>query len=347
MEDKRNSFEETLRKKYSEKTHDVSQEFWERLQPALEKKNIFGKKVNEPRHHYIRNFSIAASLAAILIGAYFLFFKNDINHTASTADASKVATKEISEKEQHVDSRPQQSKHIRSEDAMDEVRKEKPFRKNEIMPSQTKVVRYIAKGEKNDFYLPDSSRIYLNKNSELVYLEDRKVELNGEAFFEVNPDPRRQFEIICGEARVVVLGTSFNVCMKDSGQVEVAVYTGRVSFYSFQKPDKKLLLVKGGHGILYGDGKVAMLESKDLNVLAWKEETLVFNNVPLDNVVMNLEKYFSIKIRLSDPNLNKCLFTGTFKKPELSKILKVLGATLNIAIEQKNGEYIFTGEACK
>jgi transmembrane sensor len=85
--------------------------------------------------------------------------------------------------------------------------------------------------------LPDGSRIFLNRNTELAYRSNfgkpgRSVTLSGEAFFEIAKDSTKPFIIDAGKASVKVIGTSFNVLTKNrDSAVEVFVKTGKVMLY--------------------------------------------------------------------------------------------------------------------
>ncbi len=101
----------------------------------------------------------------------------------------------------------------------------------------------------NVFYLPDSTKIWLNKNSSLLYPEKfvgelRDVNLNGEAFFEVVSDTANPFIVYAGNMQIKVLGTSFNVkAYEDEDEVEVIVVEGKVEFSSaYERGGKKVNL---------------------------------------------------------------------------------------------------------
>lgn len=97
------------------------------------------------------------------------------------------------------------------------------------------------------FYLPDSSRVSLNKESILSCPEHfsdtgRYVSLNGEAFFEIK-HTEQPFVIICNGTRTQVLGTSFNVKGYEGQEdVEVNVVTGNVEFSSETNRSQKIRL---------------------------------------------------------------------------------------------------------
>lgn len=102
-------------------------------------------------------------------------------------------------------------------------------------------------------YLPDSSKVYLNKNTTLTYPEEfnsneRLVSLNGEGFFEVNPG-NVPFIITCHGTRTKVLGTSFNVNgYEEDEEVEVIVVTGHVEFSDEDDRSGKIVLQPDDRG---------------------------------------------------------------------------------------------------
>ncbi len=103
--------------------------------------------------------------------------------------------------------------------------------------------------------LPDGSTIFLNRNSQLSYRSNfngrgRNVNLKGEAFFEIAPDATKPFIIDAGNARVRVVGTSFNVITRNSeSAVEVYVKTGKV-LLSDNSGSKELALDPGYIGTM-------------------------------------------------------------------------------------------------
>jgi len=107
----------------------------------------------------------------------------------------------------------------------------------------------------NVFYLPDDTKIWLNKNSRFTYPakfvdKERVVTLNGEAFFEVVDDTTQPFIVYAGNTQTKVVGTSFNVrAYEDEEEIEVDVVEGKVEFsVKEDKEGKKLILETGDKG---------------------------------------------------------------------------------------------------
>ncbi len=110
--------------------------------------------------------------------------------------------------------------------------------------AKTKMLTAVATDSAISFYLPDSTHIFLNKNSSMTYPENfteaiRSVSLSGEAFFEVVSNPSKPFVIEAGDTETKVVGTSFNIREdKSSKKVEVTVLTGQVKFKSKKNSDR-------------------------------------------------------------------------------------------------------------
>jgi len=216
-----------------------------------------------------------------------------------------------------------------------------------------------TKAEKRVIYLPDSSKVYLNRNSELSYVvgfEDGKriVNLSGEAFFEVRKNAGKPFMIYSQNAQTEVLGTSFNVrAYRQEGSVEVMVVTGKVAFSKRNgkdqpgQPSSKVQLTPGFRAKLEAKGALTQSAIHDPNGMAWRDEKLVFNNTRLALVVEALQRYFQVPIAVENPQLLDCRFTGTFEDPELDQILKVLKVSVNLNYTAKGEAYILAGQGCK
>ena len=93
-------------------------------------------------------------------------------------------------------------------------------------------------GERAKVQLPDGTKVNINSASQISYPHDfngekRIVELDGEAYFEVNPDKERPFVVKAAGLEITVLGTAFDVCAyKDDNEVSVVLLTGKVDVAS-------------------------------------------------------------------------------------------------------------------
>lgn len=211
------------------------------------------------------------------------------------------------------------------------------------------IVVVAIPGENKNVTLPDGSKVILNGNSRLAYREDfkenRELSLEGEAFFDVVKNSAFPFKVRVNNTITEVLGTSFNV-NEFQKKITVTLITGKIAFYNEGKEKEKVIMTKGDQ-VVYEKGKISVDKTNDLNVLAWKEKRIIFDDVKLSAVVATLENYFKIKIDVANPTLLNCNYTGTFENPELEKIINIVEATLDAKVEKKGQTYLLNGKGCE
>ncbi len=201
--------------------------------------------------------------------------------------------------------------------------------------------------------LPDGSEIILNANSKLKYLKkferkERRISLNGEAFFNVTADSTKPFRINVTNAVVEVLGTSFNVnAYSNKEHIEVVVAKGRVELASKTQTNEKVILQAGDRGILYKKkAKVRKDQNINQNYNAWITKVIVFENEKLIHVVNEVNKVYHTNIIIRNPKIADCKITVTFDNKPLNAILTILENTLDITITRNENAIIFDGEGC-
>lgn len=182
--------------------------------------------------------------------------------------------------------------------------------------------------------LPDSSHVYLNRNSKIVFSKSfdkkREITIEGQVFFKVRRNEHIPFLVKALESNIKVLGTSFTVETKPH-YVEVIVASGRVAFYSTKKHSDTLFLSTGDKGIFQQNSYcLEKMKNNDLNYLAWENHTLSFNNTPMTQVILDLERYYNVKITITDHSISKLSYTSEFKNQSLKEVLKEMELVLNV-----------------
>ncbi len=200
--------------------------------------------------------------------------------------------------------------------------------------------------------LPDGSRVTLNRNSSLSYPEkfsddQRKITLDGDAFFEVVEDPQRPFLVDAGNLRVQVLGTSFYVNSGGTDRTaEVAVSTGKVSVAS--ESAGEMVLLPGEKAVLDPQGStLKKLNVSDHNFLAWKTKKLVFEHDNLSAVAQQIEQAYGVQIEFAGEETGSCKLTATFEDLPLEDVFGIIAETLNVQITKKDDIFVIRGEGCK
>jgi len=202
--------------------------------------------------------------------------------------------------------------------------------------------------------LADGSKVWLNKQSQLRYpkafdQKERKVMLEGEAFFEITKNPQLPFVIEAAGTTTKVLGTSFNIqAKKSTNEVKVSVATGKVAFFATDRPQQTVLLTKNQQGVYNKTQKqVVKKESYDANELTWQTGVMVFKQEKLSKVVQLLSERYDKPVKLESAALNDCELTTTLDKLSLKDAVEVVALTLNISFQINENGVLFKGTCTK
>lgn len=195
---------------------------------------------------------------------------------------------------------------------------------------------------RTSFTLPDGSTGWLNSKSVLRYKvdfnNDRKVELEGEAFFDVKSDSRKPFVVDAGDISVKVHGTRFNVSSwTDEDKIEVVLEEGKIELMQddsdstwFLKPNELAIIDRAGKNII--------TETVEPNkYLSWTEGKLVFRNDPLAVVEKRLERWYNVDVDVSGSFAQDFRLRATFVDESLEEVLEILKKSLKVdyAIEHQ------------
>ena len=189
-------------------------------------------------------------------------------------------------------------------------------------------------GEKTTIELPDASTVVVNALSELSYSKDkwkdeRKVQLDGEAFFKVAKGAK--FDVITSEGIVSVVGTQFNV--KQRGEYfEVKCFEGIVKVTTKNTSE----LLKAGDSYRFSNG-TSLLGKTVYQNPQWTKNVSSFERVSLGEVIAELERQYNVNVRTENLDTDR-LFTGGFVHDSLENALKSISEPLNLeySIESTN-----------
>lgn len=188
---------------------------------------------------------------------------------------------------------------------------------------------YVPPGQRAELVLPDSTKIWLNACSRLVYpvtfmKENRSVVLEGEAYFEVRRDEKVPFVVKTPKTDVKVLGTEFNVCdYPDRQDFELALLKGSVELLPSNRTNAYRM--KAGEQILFKEGRYVSSTIEDTDYFKWKEGLLCFRDQPISEIIDKLSLYFDVKIHVENQKLLNEGYTGKFLvKDGIEQVLKVL-----------------------
>lgn len=207
-----------------------------------------------------------------------------------------------------------------------------------------------ADDQQREITLSDGSTIRLNSNSEVWITHDysgekREVQLSGEAYFDVVHDSGRPFFIYTNGATVEVLGTAFNVKALPSGRdVQLAVMDGRVSFASADDSAENpaVVLKQGQFGYMDLEKHTIDIEEFGVeNYTNWIKGRLVFDQLTLDRVCLQLDRFYDLQCSYSDASLRKLTLTADFSNDSLEKTLSVISLSLGIQFEKSGNQVVW------
>lgn len=180
--------------------------------------------------------------------------------------------------------------------------------------------------------LPDGTSVTLNHYSTLTYPErfktdNREVELNGEAYFEVSKDKKHPFIVQTEAVDVRVLGTQFNVdAYRDSPDVRTTLLTGSVAVSN--KSNSEHMILKPNEIAIYNkvEKKLTRKLLEDAtDEISWRHGEFIFDDVPLRDIARELSNSFGTTIQITDSTLQNYRISARFRNGEdLETILSVL-----------------------
>ncbi|HLT71265.1 MAG TPA: FecR domain-containing protein [Cyclobacteriaceae bacterium] len=213
-------------------------------------------------------------------------------------------------------------------------------------------------GQKSVLLLSDGTKVWLNEESRLSYAEDfngcstREVFLQGEAFFEVSHNPSMPFIVHTESIKIKVLGTSFNV-RSYAGQrtIETTLVEGKVLIEQTDtrgnhigdvelQPNQCAVFNKSSKVINVTEVNVA-------NRTVWRLNELVFDGEPMDNVILQMERWFGVTIHVRNKGNLDCRLTARIRDESLEDVLKMLENTHRIRYSIEGENVFIEGELCE
>ena len=191
--------------------------------------------------------------------------------------------------------------------------------------------------------LSDGSSITLNRDSEISFPEEldgevRRVELIGEAFFDITPDPSRPFVVDAGKGQVKVLGTSFNVITSnDNREIEVFVETGKVMLSS-RDGDRNVTLEPGYIGTL-NEGRPESKINDNQNYMSWNSNVLSYDGDRLEQVFEDLKRTHNISVEVRSDSILDHQLTTVFRNNSPETIILSICTSFNLTFEKEGGIY--------
>lgn len=217
-----------------------------------------------------------------------------------------------------------------------------------IRSNQEKVLTYtevhVKNGEHKRVILPDGTSVTLNAGSYLRYPREfitdvRRIEMNGEAFFEVIRDEEKPFLIHTKDADVKVLGTSFNVKAFDMDeQLTVSVQTGKVQV---DLPEAMMRLLPDEQFVMDKTKGEFQKRNEDARLsTVWIKGGLYFNRTPIRTVVNELVRMYNRTIEFAPGAEYDDYIYGEHDNKSLEAVLKSIQYSTDIKYRIENDKIV-------
>ncbi|MDR2497867.1 MAG: FecR domain-containing protein [Tannerellaceae bacterium] len=186
-----------------------------------------------------------------------------------------------------------------------------------LRPSAVMQEVYAPPGNRAQVLLPDGSQAWLYGNSRLRYPSvfvggDRRVELDGEAWFEVSASAGRRFVLSAGGYEIEALGTAFNVdAYSSGGAFSAALFEGSVRLHRAGDAGRELYLRPGQKAERVGDSLLVF--PANINAYRMREGIIVIEDKPFEEIMEIFEKYYGLEIVVRNERLRGLGYRGKFR----------------------------------
>ena len=201
-------------------------------------------------------------------------------------------------------------------------------------------------GSKTKLYLPDGTLVWLNAGSRMTYsqgfgVDNRKVALEGEGYFEVKRNEKIPFYVKTKDMQLRVLGTKFNFRdYPEDCEVVVSLLEGKVGLSNLLRENEEATLAPDECAVLNkASGQMTVKTVTASNASEWTGGYLFFDEELLPDIAKELERTYNVKIHIANDSLRTFRFYGNFIRTEQSiqEVLEALASTekLQYKIEER------------
>ena len=183
----------------------------------------------------------------------------------------------------------------------------------------------------------DGTKVWLNSVTKLKYPtkfsgDERKIYLEGEAYFEVTPD-KKPFIVHTSQGNVRVLGTSFGVKAYTQENMTTTLVSGKVVY---QGKDT-IQLAPGEQVVAYSGGETIKNKVDVEEYVGWKNGLYVFNKRSLETIMKDFERWYDVSVSFREPDLKELLFTGDIDRyNNINTFLELLESTEEVRYKIKD-----------
>ncbi|WP_205512393.1 FecR family protein [Longitalea arenae] len=202
-----------------------------------------------------------------------------------------------------------------------------------------------ARGQMYPVKLSDGSAVWLNSSSSIrfpvAFIEqERRVEITGEAYFEIAHNDRKPFTVRVNGVDVQVVGTVFNInSYADESSLRTTLLKGAVKV----KQGDQQVLIKPGEQAEVKEEKISVKKADVEHEVAWKHGIFDFKNDNLSTIMRQISRWYDIDVVYEGTVPDKRISGGIYRNSNLSEVLKILEG-LNVKFEISGKKLVIKGK---
>ncbi|MDR0575747.1 MAG: DUF4974 domain-containing protein [Tannerella sp.] len=207
---------------------------------------------------------------------------------------------------------------------------------------------YVPAGQRVKVTLQDGTGIWLNAKTTLSYPtvfgdNERRVQIEGEAFFEIAEDAERPFIVSARNVDIKALGTTFNVYnYPNEPFVRASLIEGRLKICPLHAKENAIILKANEEVFIEGE-QMTKKRIAHADYFLWKDGIYSFHNELLGDMLKKLELYYDVKIVVEDPSISKWEYTGKFRQREgIDEIIRMIRKIHRFKVNKDEENNVFT-----
>ena len=176
--------------------------------------------------------------------------------------------------------------------------------------------------------LPDGSAVWLNAASRIKFPSsfngrERRIELQGEAYFEVAKDVSKPFRVVSKNQVIEVLGTHFNInSYSDEPFAKTTLLEGSVKVSS---GGNTKIITPGEQAQVLGNGRINIVAVDTEQVIAWKNGLFIFKREDLKMAMRQIARWYNVEIEYGTDAPEVTLTGKIYRNVDLREALKSIG----------------------
>lgn len=201
---------------------------------------------------------------------------------------------------------------------------------------------FIPHGQTFRLKLSDGTLVWLNAGSKLRFPQSfvnsdnkRIVYLEGEAYFDVAKNKKKPFIVNTQEVDVKVLGTKFNISSYDTDdEIVTTLIEGSVNVFETRTPENGMNLTPSFQANYNKFGNEFKKAKVDTGIFtAWMQNRLVIDHLKFSEILVKLERKYSVKFVNNSESLDNEIYNGEFLDEDIESVLKTISLSTPFSYE--------------